>query len=269
MNFIKGILIAFATLVPGVSGGTMMIILNVYNQTIEAMSQLISGKLVHKKLILQLVLGGLFGLIFLSSTIEWIITRYPTHTSFLFLGIIVAGIGAFIKNIEWSKVRPFSLTYLFGGLFFALLTTFLKVSTSFEAEFGLQYILLILLSGIVIAVALILPGISTSFLLLSLGMYDDTLRAFSTFDLGYIVPLGIGVIFGLLLTTKLLEWMLKNHPTPTYLMILGFVLGSVIGVFPGWPAGIEWVSMSLMFVTGMVLMFLLQWAVNRYPSPSE
>lgn len=270
INVLKGILTAFALLVPGVSGGTMMIILNVYDQAIEAMSQLISGKIVHKKLMFQLVVGGLIGIIFFASSIERLISRFPMQMSYLFLGIIVAGIGAFIKKIDFKKIKVSYLIYFLGGLVIAAMTTFFNTDSLIAGEpTGIQYLILILISGIIIAVALILPGISTSFLLLSLGMYDDTLRAFSHLDLAYIVPLAIGVIFGLLLTTKFLEYLLKSHPTPTYLMILGFVLGSLTTVYPGLPATGQLFEMGLMFVLGIGLMLLIQYLVVKYPSQSE
>ena len=100
-------------------------------------------------------------------------------------------------------------------------------------------------------------------------MYDDTLQAFSTFDLRYIVPLIIGILLGLLLTTKLLEYLLQHHTTPTYLMILGFVLGSVGTIFPGVPVSTQWISSLVMFGLGVILMIFIQWLVVKYPSQSD
>ena len=96
----------------------------------------------------------------------------------------------------------------------------------------------LLLVGLVAAVALVLPGISFSYLLLLLGLYDPTIQAINALDLGFLLPLAAGVLAGILLTTKVLERLMTRHPRPTYLVILGFVLASVPAVFPGWPAGI-------------------------------
>ncbi len=270
INVLKGIITAFALLVPGVSGGTMMIVLNVYDQTIAAMSQLISGKLIHKKMMFQLALGGLIGIIFFSSTIQYLITSYPMPMGYLFLGLVLTGIGAFISKINWKQFKISFLLYFSVGLIIAVLTTFFNTDQLINGHVsGIQYLALVIVSGVVIAVALILPGISTSFLLLSLGMYDDTLQAFSTFDLRYIVPLIIGILLGLLLTTKLLEYLLQHHTTPTYLMILGFVLGSVGTIFPGVPVSTQWISSLVMFGLGVILMIFIQWLVVKYPSQSD
>lgn len=254
-NVLKGTLIALATLVPGVSGGTMMIILDVYDDTIRAMSSLISGKLIHKKLMLQLIIGALIGFVFFSRGLEWAIAAYPGFTSFLFLGIIVAGIGIFITKIDWKNFKWFHSLFLIGGLLIAIITTTLDADALIEGNVGLPTILI---AGIVIAVALILPGISTSFLLLSLGLYDNTLRAFSTLDFGYLVPLGVGVLIGILLTTRILEYCMDYHPIPTYTMILGFIVGSVESVFPGVPVAGEGGSSLFSFVIGILMMFGLQ-----------
>ena len=94
-------------------------------------------------------------------------------------------------------------------------------------------------AGMIAAVALILPGISISYMLLLLGMYDEIMRAISTLYLPFLIPFGLGLVLGILLTAKLLERMMQKYPRSTYLIILGFILGSVVQVFPGFPAGVE------------------------------
>ena len=100
------------------------------------------------------------------------------------------------------------------------------------------------------AIALILPGISVSYLLLLLGIYDRTLNAISSLDIGYLIPLGAGLILGVIATTKVLEYAMKKYPQPTYLIILGFVVGSVAEVYPGLPNGIEWVICIVTLLAG-------------------
>ena len=124
---------------------------------------------------------------------------------------------------------------------------------------------------------MILPGISTSFLLLALGLYEDFLRAVQEFDMGFLIPLGIGVVLGVLLTTKALEYCLKEHATPTYLMILGFILGSFGEIYIGWPEATQgkitsllldlvgiMISIQLLMKKFLNTMIKLLSAINKY-----
>ncbi|MDF2609763.1 MAG: hypothetical protein K0R92_1237 [Lachnospiraceae bacterium] len=268
INILKGILIAISLLVPGVSGGTMMIVLGVYDQSIEAVSALISRKLIHTKLIVQLAIGGILGLLLFAKAMLWALESYPYPMSFLFLGIVIAGLNAIIKKVDWKKFQPYHILFLVVGAVLALMMTGGNsvALIEFEGSFAIR-LLIILISGIIIAVALILPGISTSFLLLTLGMYDKTLAAIDTFDVNFLLPLGIGAIIGVLLTTKLLEYLMKNFQTSTYLAILGFILGSLGEIFPGIPKDtLATVSCLIAFIIGAVIMILIQYVMKKYPN---
>ncbi len=267
VNILKGILIAISTIVPGVSGGTMMIILGVYDKSIEALSALVSFKFIHRKMVIQLAVGVILGLLLFSSAMLLLIGKFPYVMAFLFLGIVVFGLGEIIKRVRWDMFRPFHVLFLIGGVFVGLMMTMGESSSLFDFSGSLaKKLIMILIAGIIIAVALILPGISTSFLLLALGIYEDTLLAIKSFDLGFIVPLGIGVLVGALLTTRILEYCMKEHPTPTYLMILGFILGSIGEIYPGWPASTgSRITSILAFIGGCLIIYCIQVLMKKYP----
>lgn len=271
INILKGILIAISTIVPGVSGGTMMIILGIYDKSIEALSSLISGKFIHRKLVVQLAIGVILGLLLFSNVMLWLLERFPFVMAFLFLGIVVFGLGAIVKRIRWDQFRPFHILFLIGGIAVGIMMTMGQSSALFDFSGStIKQLIMILIAGIIIAVALILPGISTSFLLLALGLYEDTLRAIQTLDWGFIIPLGIGVLAGVLLTTKILEYCMKQYPTPTYLMIFGFIVGSIGEIYPGWPADISMGIISVVaFIAGTLIMYLIQVLMAKYPEHDD
>ncbi len=267
INIFKGILVAISTIVPGVSGGTMMIILGVYDRAIESISALISRKFIHIKMMIQLVIGGVLGLLLFSSAMLWLLERYPFIMAYFFLGIIIIGMGAIVKRIRWDQFKPFHILFLIGGLAVGYIMTYGQSSSLFDFSGStVRKLTMILVAGIIIAVALILPGISTSFLLLALGLYEDTLMAIKNFDLGFIIPLGIGVVVGVLLTTKILEYSMNEHPTPTYLLIFGFILGSVGEIYPGWPVGTgNIIAVVIAFIGGLSVMMLIQLLMKKFP----
>lgn len=116
---------------------------------------------------------------------------------------------------------------------------------------------ILMFAGIVIAVALVLPGISASYMLVMLGIYDTVLYAIVHFNFLFLVPLAIGTIFGVLLTTGLLERAMDQHTGATYLMIIGFVAGSLLEVFPGIPVGIEILVCAVTLLIGFFIIFFL------------
>lgn len=113
------------------------------------------------------------------------------------------------------------------------------------------------MSGIIIAIALILPGISTSFLLVVLGLYKPLIEAVKTKNMGFLLPVVIGTIFGTFATTGILEKLMNEKPRQTYLMILGFVAVSVVQVFPGIPTGINILYSIIAFIFGYILIYFM------------
>ena len=104
---------------------------------------------------------------------------------------------------------------------------------------------------------LVLPGISISYLLLLMGIYDEMMRAVSEFYLPFLLPLAAGLVLGILLITKGLEYAMTRHPHPTYFIILGFILGSIGELFPGIPSGGELVLCILTLAAGFFAVLLL------------
>ena len=123
---------------------------------------------------------------------------------------------------------------------------------------SLTYFILIV-AGFISAIALILPGISVSYMFLLLGIYQETINAVQNLYIPYLIPLGFGLILGIILTTNILEYWMSHYVKSSYLIISGFVLGSIIQVFPGFPKNIiEWILCPLLFVSAYLLVRLLQ-----------
>jgi putative membrane protein len=119
-----------------------------------------------------------------------------------------------------------------------------------------SYIFL-LISGVIIAVGVVLPGISWSFMLLVLGMYEITLNAINTFNIPFLIPLGIGMVLGIFGTAKAIERFLQKYPRKTYMLIIGFVAGSLVEVYPGIPQGWQLPVSAAAFIAGFAAIFIL------------
>jgi len=254
----KGALMGIATLIPGVSGGTMGIILGIYDKIIHAMSSFFKDWKKNVLFLLEVGIGSLIGIALFSNLIEAAMEKFEKPMIYLFLGVICGGLPVLYKKAKAPDGKKIDLLYLIGG-FLIVIPMALKSSmiVNMANSTGILSFIFLLFAGFIIAVALILPGISTSFMLLAMGLYDITLKAVSTFDVSFLIPIVLGCVIGIITTTKLLENMMNKHPRQTYLMILGFVASSILQVFPGIPQGIEILYCILSAILGFFAIRLM------------
>lgn len=245
---LKGFLIGSSMSVPGVSGGTMAILLGIYDKLISSISNFLKDIKNNTIFLIKFCIGAGVGIGSLAFVIEWLLGKFPFPVSFFFLGAVIGGIPALYKRTKESPLKVSSGIYFLIGLAIVISIGFLPVGNiDVSAGSGLGHLLTLLMTGVIIALALVLPGISTSHMLLVLGMYDSMLAAITKFDIVYIGILGISTLVGIFLITKPIEWTMNKFPHQTYCMIIGFVLGSTSEIFrdkilPAVPAdaGISW-----------------------------
>lgn len=239
-------------LIPGVSGGTMAMMLGIYDRLIRALSGFRRHSRASLITILCFCLGAGAGMLLLSKPLLHLLQAYPRPVSCFFIGAVAGSI-----PMVWNKARMGGFHWqapvcLLGGMAAVLLLERLPAIHAAAAA-GAQWFVWLLIAGVVSAVALVLPGISVSYLLLLLGMYDKTILAIHALDLGYLIPLGLGLVLGVVLTTKALDRLMTRHPRGTYLTILGFMLATLPTLFPGWPVGWEWVVCLPALLAGFAL----------------
>lgn len=251
-------LIGSTMLVPGVSGGSMAMILGIYEKLIESVSSFFKNKKENFLFLILFVISAGVGMLLLAKPILSLLESYPKAMGFFFIGAVAGGIPAVYKQ---AQIRTFSLKhviYVVIGLVVVMLLSLLPTDGFVEKmRDGSSSMVFLVLAGIVAAAALILPGISVSYLLLIMGLYQELMRAISEFDMIFLAPMGIGLFIGILLLTKGLEFLMKRYPQMAYLTILGFVLGSLAEVFPGIPIGSEWIFCLIAVGVGFYFIFTL------------
>lgn len=232
MLMLKGFIIGSSMSVPGVSGGTMAILLGIYDKLIGAISNFLKDIKGNTIFLIKFCIGAGVGIASLARVIKWLLETFPIPVSFFFLGAVIGGIPALYQKTKQTKLKVSSAIYFLLGLVIVISIGFIPVGNiDVGAGSGLGHYVMLLVTGIIIALALILPGISTSHMLLVLGMYDSMLLAITEFDVVYIGILGIATLIGIFLITKPLEWTMNQFPHQTYCIIIGFVLGSTSEIF--------------------------------------
>ena len=236
---IKGFFMGLANLIPGVSGGTMAITLGIYDKLISAISHLFSNLKENIKFILPIVIGIAISIVTLSNVISYTLDNYLFATILFFIGAIVGGIPMLYKKVKGKKRDIASYVIFILTFVFVILLTYLVSGNdvSLESLNLFDYIKLFFI-GIITSATMVIPGISGSAVLMTLGYYEpiiNTIKDLTKFNnighnIGILIPFGIGVVIGILLIAKLIEYLLNKYETKTYYAILGFVTSSIVSI---------------------------------------
>ena len=234
---IKGFIFGIANIIPGVSGGTLTITLGIYEDLINTLSHFFKNIKKNIKFLLPILIGAGLAILFGSKIINYCLDKYQVPTTLFFVALIIGGIPLLVKKIEKQKFSISNKLVFLITFGIILIMTFTKTS-NYEVTLNLDItqILLLFLIGMVAAGTMIVPGVSGSFVLMLLGYYKPIVNTISnltnnfTHNLLILIPFGLGIIIGIVLVAKLIEYLLKKYPTKTYYGILGFVIASIISL---------------------------------------
>ena len=238
----RGVLIGAAEVVPGVSGGTVALVVGLYERLIAsaghlltALRLLLSGRgtaaaraelrQVEWATILPVLGAMLLALVTLARVIEPLLEEQPERARGLFLGLVLASVVVPARMVGRWGGREYVLAAV--ALVAAVLLTGLPPGTNDDPSR-----LLVFASAALAICALVLPGVSGSFLLLSIGIYEPTLAAVNDRDLGYVAVFAAGAITGLALFVKVLQWLLSAHRRATLAVMTGLMIGSLRALWP-------------------------------------
>lgn len=235
--FVKGAIIGIANIIPGVSGGTLMVSLGLYEKIVNILNNIIKEFKKNFKFILVLGFGALVGVLSSSKLITYALDNFKMQTVFLFVGLVFGGISLITKKVR-GKISFVNLLCLLVVFSLVILFNFCDVSLgkiSFNNLGFVDYVLLIII-GALASASMVIPGISGSFVLMVLGYYDSIIGVVSdVFNISHLLNniiillfFGIGIIIGILLISKLIHYLLLKYETKTYFMIIGFVLSSLV-----------------------------------------
>lgn len=239
LTLLRGAFVGSTMLVPGVSGGSMAMILGIYDKLIAAISSLMQDLKGNLLFLGVFVIGAGSGMLLFARPLEALIEMQPRIMMYLFLGAVAGGIPMIWRKAQIGKPGVSQAVWMAVGLLCVVAISLLPEGL-FSVSEGGQGMLLLLAAGFVAAIALILPGISVSYLLLVLGLYDRMIVAIGNLDIWFLLPLGVGVLAGILATTRTLESAMQRFPQRTYMVILGFILAGMVQAYPGLPIGWEW-----------------------------
>lgn len=304
--FIKGIFVGVANVIPGVSGGTIAVVLGIFDQMIDAINNFYKDLGKYAKFLVPLFAGAGVGIIIFSKLIEFCLTNYSFETSLFFAGLVIGSIPLILKRANEQKtdfkcyiaaILAFAavvgISFLKGDSVDAIARRVLEAAASViglsidsVAEAGLSVnagvFVKFLLGALIASSAMVVPGISGSFVLVLLGMYNTVITSISGFvdrlgEAGHIISESgfgsafshvaasnefiiltavlIGVVIGIVLISKIIDFLFKKAYSLTYYAILGLIFASIYSIFTdeltfqSYPDGLSFISVVVGIIT--------------------
>jgi len=245
-SILKGMVIGIANIVPGVSGGTMMVAMGIYDKLIHCITHLFSEFKKSVAFLFPIAIGMGIALIAGAFGLEILFEKLPIQTNLLFVGLIVGGLPAIWKNVKGNSIK---IGHIIAGLIFFAVVVGMAVMGETEGNaadmsFNLINVVKLLGVGIIAAATMVIPGVSGSMMLMLLGYYNSILSAITDFisalvaldmdgilqGIGVLAPFGIGVIVGIFAIAKLIEIIFAKYPLYAYWAIIGLIVASPIAI---------------------------------------
>lgn len=245
-NVLKGMVVGVANIIPGVSGGTMMVSMGIYDKLIHCLTHLFKEFKESMKFLIPIFVGVGIALVGLSFIIQPAFEHFPLQTSCLFIGLIVGGLPAAWKKVKGKGIK---VSYIVPFLIFFVLVVGLaligeKEGNAADLTFGLWSCIKLFVVGIIASATMVIPGVSGSMMLLLLGYYNpivsaikNFVTALASFDMqgilqgcGVLVPAGVGIVVGIFAIAKLIEVVFEKFPMQAYWAIIGLIVASPFAV---------------------------------------
>ena len=245
-NVLKGIVIGLANVIPGVSGGTMMVSMGIYDKLIHCITHLFSELKKSIQFLLFFFIGIGIAVVVVPFGIEFLFAQYPFQTNLLFIGLIIGGLPAVWKKVKGNSVKVGHI--LSCLVFFALVAGLALVGetegNAADLSFSLGSVIKLFGIGVIASATMVIPGVSGSMVLLLLGYYHPVLETITNFikavlafdmngilaGIGVLLPFGIGVVAGIFVIAKIIEVIFEKFPLYAYWAIIGLIVSSPVAI---------------------------------------
>tara|TARA_B100001750_G_C15448725_1_gene567712 strand:+ start:404 stop:1306 length:903 start_codon:yes stop_codon:yes gene_type:complete len=239
--FLRGFAIGSVDVIPGISGGTVALMLGIYEKIINSIFNIEFGiinfilkrkdkssahfKKLNWKFIIFLTLGIITALIIGANLISTLLEKWPNELKSLFLGLILGSIA-----VPWTQIKKKNFS-IYAILSISIALSFLLLSISYSTKTN-PHLLLIIFAGLLSISAMILPGISGAFILLIMGMYEVTLNAVKNGNFVYLILFISGAFTGIIILIPILKWLFKKYREKILIILVGLMIGSSINLWP-------------------------------------
>ena len=265
-DILVGALVGLVSMLPGASGATIAVIFGIYERLVSDLADIRHRLLKDLRFIILIFIGIVLGMMVCAFGLEFLMDHIEVPTMFFFAALIVAQIPDIMKlGDDGEPLSKWNIAAFVVGFVIMIAFLFLGDGNDVELE-GITGTILMVLVGIILAVSKLAPGVSGSTVLLALGLYAPFMHALTDMDIGYLLPILIGLVIGILGFSKIVDHCMRNHKKSTYVMILGLTAGSVITVSVQAIMKLSGTEMIAMSIAGIVIGLLLGIGLSKVAS---
>lgn len=253
LDYFKGIAIGAGSILPGISSGVLCVVFGIYEKLLDTVLNFFKDFKSNFKFLFPIVLGAFSGIILFGNILKYLFNTFPFQTNFIFIGLILGSIPALFKEASSKcKFRLHYLLYTFIALFLGILMVILenKIVPMSSNNFNFIYLLF---SGFAMSIGVIVPGVSSTIILMLFGVYSSYLSAVSSIYLPVLIPMAIGLFLGAIIWIKITKFLLNNFYAPTFYSIIGFTLGSLFVLWPGFSFDLTGLISIICFILGFFI----------------
>ena len=234
--FLKGVIIGLGKIIPGVSGAMLAITFGVYEKGVNAISHFFTDLKKNFSFLLYLGLGICLGIIVGSKLVLFFLNRFYLQTMFLFVGMIIGGLSPVVDQLKNNVGKNKIIFSIIIFVFLILISFFDFNNNNHSFNYSVNYFFIMILCGALDAAATVIPGISGTALLMIIGYYDIIMQTYSTIlstdkivqNIFTLIPYISGMLIGIILISRLMDYLIKNHKLIVNYMILGFASSSIV-----------------------------------------
>ena len=231
LNLLKGFIIGIGKIIPGVSGSVLAITLGVYDKSVEYINNFKHNKKESLKYLLPLGIGIIISIIIFSKIITILLDKYYQITMLFFIGLIIGGLPEIIKKVKKQDNIIVGTSFI---IFFIISIS--NLNSNYILKGNILDIIILFISGLLEAIGTVVPGVSSSALLMILGTYNIILSSIGNItsisviltNIKIIIPFLLGVFLGIITLIKIIDYLLKKHENKLYSFVLGVLLSSII-----------------------------------------
>lgn len=232
LDFFKGIMIGAGAILPGISSGVLCVVFGIYDKLLDSVLNFFKDIKKNTKFLFPIFLGGISGVILFSKILQYLLYKYELQTKSIFIGLILGGTILLFKQISTNrKFKIKNTIYLLVALAIGILMVYMENKIGIKKVTNLSYGYLVL-SGFLMSIGIVVPGVSNTIILMLLGVYSTYLSSVSTLYFPVLIPMIIGIIIGSLIFMKIIKYLLDKYYIQTMFLIIGFTIGSIFVLLP-------------------------------------
>ena len=254
LNIIKGIFIGAGAIVPGLSSGVLCVIFGIYEKLLDAVLNFFKDIKQNIKFLFPIALGVGIGVLLFSNGLNYALYAFPIQTKSIFIGLILGTIPSLIKEVnEKEPFRPQNVVYLLIALAIGIVTVILENQMTIISNVEEINSFYLILCGVIMSLGIIVPGVSSTIILMLLGVYSIYLQSVANLYLPVLIPMGIGLVLGSIVVMKVTKILLEKQYAKTFYSIIGFTIGSVLVLVPQGMTTLEMVLSILCILLGIYI----------------